>query len=108
MGALVVGRGHRLAKAAAMGFETVNTAAGDPVGAVRGMTGRLGADVAIECAGVPETIEWSLEMLRRGGRCAAVGIPTVGVEIAMVSTGPERGQAIWCDESRFANLIASK
>ena len=32
----------------------------------------------------------------------------VGVEIAMVSTGPERGQAIWCDESRFANLIASK
>ena len=32
----------------------------------------------------------------------------VGVEIAMVSTGPERGQAIWCDESRFANLIASR
>jgi len=32
----------------------------------------------------------------------------VGVEIAMVSTGPERGQAIWCDESRFANLLASK
>ena len=32
----------------------------------------------------------------------------VGVEIAMVSTGPERGQAIWCNESRFANLISSK
>jgi adenylosuccinate synthase len=32
----------------------------------------------------------------------------VEVEIALVSTGPERGQAIWCDESRFANLIASK
>jgi adenylosuccinate synthase len=32
----------------------------------------------------------------------------VGAEIAMVSTGPERGQAIWCDESRFANLIAAK
>jgi adenylosuccinate synthase len=32
----------------------------------------------------------------------------VGVEIAMVSTGPEREQAIWCDESRSANLIASK
>ena len=25
----------------------------------------------------------ALGMLRRGGRCAAVGIPTVGVEIAM-------------------------
>ena len=32
----------------------------------------------------------------------------VELEIMMVSTGPERGQAIWCDESRFANLIASK
>ena len=31
----------------------------------------------------PEAVEWALEMLRRGGRCAAVGIPTVGVEIAM-------------------------
>jgi L-iditol 2-dehydrogenase len=80
---IVVGRGARLAKAAALGFETVNTAAGDPVGAVRSMTGGLGADVALECAGVPEAVEWALEMLRRGGRCAAVGIPTVGVEIAM-------------------------
>jgi adenylosuccinate synthase len=32
----------------------------------------------------------------------------VGVEIAMVSTGPERGQAIWCNESRLASLISSK
>ncbi len=66
-----------------MGFETVDHTAGDPVAAVRAMTGGLGADVALECAGVPETVEWALEMLRRGGRCAAVGIPTVGVEIAM-------------------------
>ena len=80
---IVVGRGHRLAKAAAMGFETVNTAAGDPVGAVRAMTGGLGVDVALECAGVPQMVEAALEMLRRGGRCAAVGIPTTGVEIAM-------------------------
>ena len=28
-------------------------------------------------------MQWALGMLRRGGRCAAVGIPTVGVEIAM-------------------------
>jgi L-iditol 2-dehydrogenase len=35
----------------------VNTAAGDPVGAVRAMTGGLGADVALECAGVPEAVE---------------------------------------------------
>ena len=80
---IVVGRGQRLAKAAALGFETVDSTAGDPVGAVRAMTDGLGADVVLECAGVPEVIEWALEMLRRGGRCAAVGIPTQGVEIAM-------------------------
>jgi L-iditol 2-dehydrogenase len=73
----------RLGKAAAMGFETVDTAAGDPVTIVRELTGGLGVDVALECAGVPVTVGWALGMLRRGGRCAAVGIPTVGVEIAM-------------------------
>jgi len=31
----------------------------------------------------------------------------VGVEIAMVSTGPERDQVLWLDESRFALLVAS-
>ena len=73
----------RLAKAAAMGFETVDSSIGDPAATVRAMTGGFGADVVLECAGVPVTIQWALEMLRRGGRCAAVGIPTVGVEIAM-------------------------
>jgi L-iditol 2-dehydrogenase len=73
----------RLAKAAELGFETVDAESDDPVGAVRAMTGGLGADVVLECAGVPVTVQWALGMLRRGGRCAAVGIPTVGVEIAM-------------------------
>lgn len=80
---IIVGRGGRLKRAAELGFETVDTNAGDPVAAVREMTGGLGADVVLECAGVPETLNWALEMLRRGGRCAAVGIPTKGVEIAM-------------------------
>ena len=73
----------RLAKAREMGFESIDTEAGDPVATLRAMTGGLGADVALECAGVPATVQWALGMLRRGGRCAAVGIPTVGVEIAM-------------------------
>ena len=73
----------RLAKAAAMGFETIDPSAGDPVAMVREMTGGLGVDVVLECAGVPATVKLALGMLRRGGRCAAVGIPTQGVEIAM-------------------------
>lgn len=78
---IVVGRGQRLEKAASMGFETVDSTAGDPVAAVRELTGGLGADVVLECAGVPQTIGWGLDMLRRGGRCAVVGIPTEDVRI---------------------------
>ena len=73
----------RLAKAAAMGFETIDPSAGDPVAMVREMTGGLGVDVVLECAGVPATVQLALGMLRRGGRCAAVGFPTQGVEITM-------------------------
>jgi len=73
----------RLAKAASLGFEVVDTSTDDPVATVRAMTGGLGADVALECAGVPAAVQWALGLLRRGGRCAAVGIPVVGVEIAM-------------------------
>ncbi|NJD27607.1 MAG: zinc-binding dehydrogenase, partial [Chloroflexi bacterium] len=73
----------RLEKAREMGYETVDSDAVDPVTELRSMTGGFGADVVLECAGVPATVEWALGMLRRGGRCAAVGIPTVGVGIPM-------------------------
>lgn len=80
---IVAGRGHRLERAAAMGFGTVDTTAGDPVAAVRDLTDGLGADVVLECAGVPETLTWAMRMLRRGGRCAMVGIPTQEVPLSV-------------------------
>jgi L-iditol 2-dehydrogenase len=79
---IVIGRrAARLARAAALGFETVDATAGDPIEAVRALTGGLGVDVVLECAGAPETVVQALAMLRRGGRCAAVGIPAAGAEI---------------------------
>lgn len=80
---IVVGRGHRLEKAASLGFETVDTADGDPVAPVRELTAGLGADVVLECAGVPQTFTWAVQMLRKGGRCAVVGIPTEDVALAL-------------------------
>jgi L-iditol 2-dehydrogenase len=80
---IVAGRGYRLERAAKMGFETVDTNAGDPVASVRELTGGLGADVVLECAGVPATLTWAMAMLRRGGRCAMVGIPTEDVALAI-------------------------
>jgi L-iditol 2-dehydrogenase len=72
---LVVGRGQRLARAAELGNETVDFTAEDPVAAVRERTGGRGADAVLECSGDPAAVGQSLEMLRRGGRVAVVGIP---------------------------------
>jgi L-iditol 2-dehydrogenase len=71
----------RRAKAAELGFETVDPAAGDPVGTVRELTGGLGVDVVLEPSGLPVNVQWGLAMLRRGGRCAVNGIPGAGMEI---------------------------
>ncbi len=78
---IVVGRGPRLQKALAMGFEGIDSTAVDPVEAVRELTAGLGADVILEAAGTPTTLKWALAALRKGGRIAAVGIPNKGVEI---------------------------
>src|SRR4051794_32946932 len=64
---VLVGRGYRLEKAAAMGFETVDTNAGDPVAAVRELTGGLGAGRVLGGAGGPGTPPRGLGVLRGGG-----------------------------------------
>jgi L-iditol 2-dehydrogenase len=79
---IVVGRGQRLAKAAALGHETVDFTAGDPVAAVRESTGG-GADVALECSGAAEAVAQCVEMVRKGGRIAAIGIPMEDARIPM-------------------------
>lgn len=80
---IVVGRGSRLAKAAQMGSDVVDYPSEDPVTAIREATGGLGADVVLECAGVPQSIQWSLEVLRKGGRVAVVGIPVEDVKLSL-------------------------
>lgn len=80
---IVIGRGERLAKAAELGFETVNYATSDPVETVQGMTDGVGPDVALDCAGVPDSYRWALAMLHKGGRCASVGIPVEDVLLSL-------------------------
>jgi len=74
---------QRRQKALDMGFEVIDSSAGDAGATLREMTGGLGVDRIIEAAGVPITVQWSLAALRKGGRIAAVGIPSKGVEINM-------------------------
>ena len=53
---------------------TVNSGRDDPVRAVNELTGDLGADVAIEAVGVPDTFELCTRLVRPGGHVANVGV----------------------------------
>ncbi|HET8658226.1 MAG TPA: zinc-dependent alcohol dehydrogenase family protein [Micromonosporaceae bacterium] len=52
----------------------VNSREDDPVGKVMELTGGLGADVAIEAVGIPETFELCTRLVRPGGHVANVGV----------------------------------
>ena len=65
----------RLAKAVEFGADTtVDNGRQDAVEKMLELTGGLGADVAIEAVGVPETFELCTELVRPGGRIANVGV----------------------------------
>lgn len=53
---------------------TINNSHEDAVAAVKALTGDLGADVAIEAVGIPDTFELCAELIRPGGRVANVGV----------------------------------
>jgi alcohol dehydrogenase len=53
---------------------TVNDSRQDPVAVIRDLTGRLGADVAIEAVGAPSTFELAVKLIRPGGRIANIGV----------------------------------
>ena len=72
---LVVGRGARLEKAAELGHETLDFTTEEPVEGVRARTGGRGVDVALECSGDPAAVGGCVEMVRKGGRVAVIGIP---------------------------------
>jgi alcohol dehydrogenase len=65
----------RLERARELGADVVvNNGAEDAVARVLELTGGLGADVAIEAVGVPETFELCTQLVRPGGRVANVGV----------------------------------
>ena len=53
---------------------TVNNGREDPMAVVAGLTGGLGADVAMEAVGVPATFELAAKLIRPGGRVANIGV----------------------------------
>jgi L-iditol 2-dehydrogenase len=80
---IVVGRGARLAKAAALGHETLDFTAEDTVEGIRERTGGFGAEVALECSGDPAALGQCASLVRKGGRVAVIGIPMEGAAIPL-------------------------
>jgi alcohol dehydrogenase len=65
----------RLEHAVAVGAdETINNGTTDAIARMMELTGGLGADVAIEAVGFPETFELCTELVRPGGHVANVGV----------------------------------
>lgn len=65
----------RLEQARRFGADvTINDSTEDAVERVMELTGGLGANVAVEAVGVPETFELCTELVRPGGRVANVGV----------------------------------
>jgi alcohol dehydrogenase len=65
----------RLEKALELGADVaIDNSTEDAIERIMELTGRLGADVAIEAVGIPETFELCTEIVRPGGRVANVGV----------------------------------
>ena len=86
---------EKLALARELGaHDTVDSLAGDPVAAVRALTGGRGVDVAFEALGRPQTFEQASGMLADGGTLVAIGIAagaaTAAVEITRLVRRSQR------------------
>jgi L-iditol 2-dehydrogenase len=75
---IVTGSGERLARAAQLGFTTVDYRNDDPVAAVRRLSDGKGANVAIDTGGTAASVRQAVDVLRKGGRVAFTGVPTEG------------------------------
>ncbi len=60
----------------------INASQGDPVSAVKELTGGRGVDYAFEVIGNPRTIVQGYQMIRRGGTLVVVGVAPSGAEVA--------------------------
>jgi 2-desacetyl-2-hydroxyethyl bacteriochlorophyllide A dehydrogenase len=76
---------ERRALAARAGVHvTIDPTSEDVVARVRGLTGGLGVDVAVECVGVAQTVQQALDATRRRGRCVLNGLPGAPLELDIV------------------------
>ncbi|WP_369191157.1 S-(hydroxymethyl)mycothiol dehydrogenase [Streptomyces sp. R08] len=75
---------RKLEKARSLGAtHTVNSKTGDPVEAIRELTGGFGADVVIEAVGRPETYKQAFYTRDLAGTVVLVGVPTPEMKLEL-------------------------
>jgi len=84
---IVIGhRDYRLKKALELGADiTVNCLEKDPTKIVKEATNNIGPDVVIEAVGTSLTYLQALELVRRGGKVAVMGVPSATDKIEIYS-----------------------
>ena len=70
--------------------DTVDARAGDPVDAVRTITGGDGVDVVFEAVGRPECVRQAVEMLDFAGTAVAIGVPPLPSDVTLPWNGSDR------------------
>jgi threonine dehydrogenase-like Zn-dependent dehydrogenase len=80
---IVVGRGERLRTATALGAEVVDNTQVDGVQAVRDLTGGKGAHMTVDTAARGTSPADAVDMTRKGGRVALIGVPLEGCELPL-------------------------
>ncbi len=80
---IVVGRGHRLGIAGALGCETLDYTQGDVPAAIAETTENFGPDVVLECAGTAPAIQQAVGMVKKGGRVVIGGLSPEDVPLPL-------------------------
>jgi len=84
---IMVGRGHRLELARQMGATAlVDYEQTEPVAGVRDHTDGVGVDYAFDCSGNTDVLQQALDVVRRGGKVAVLGL--AAAQLATIS--PDR------------------
>ncbi|WP_375450404.1 zinc-dependent alcohol dehydrogenase family protein [uncultured Devosia sp.] len=111
--AMVTRQPVRRAVAISLGATEAIDPADEPVAALRDAVGG-GADVVLECAGVPETFVQGLRMARRGGAFVLFGVMPAGVAVPVVPfdllVNELRIESAWLNpftHQRAADMVAA-
>jgi len=79
--------------------DLIDPSDGDPVSAVREITGGRGPDYTFEVIGLPETVQQAYAMARRGGTVVVVGMPRMESHVTLP------GFAMFYDEKKLLGCV---